>query len=124
MNPAELIREYELACRVHDLERVLDCVDDEAVYWFSNQTSHIGKPAIARAIQANFNAIKAEEYRIEDLHWLVRTNDSAVCTYRFVWAGEIDGKPAGGSGRGTCLLINRGGQWLISHEHLSKGPSR
>ncbi|MEO0476605.1 MAG: nuclear transport factor 2 family protein, partial [Planctomycetota bacterium] len=107
-----------------DLQRVLACIDADAVYWFSNQTSHAGKPAIAKAIQANFDAIKAEDYRIEDLAWLVQTDDSAACTYRFVWAGEIDGKPAGGSGRGTSVLVNRGGQWLILHEHLSQGPSR
>ena len=123
MNPAQLMNEYESATRDHDLDRVLECIDDEAIYWFSNQTCHIGKPAVAKAIQANFDAIKAEDYRIVDLQWVLRTDDSAVCLYRFIWSGVIDGKPAQGSGRGTSVLVNRGGQWLVLHEHLSKGLS-
>lgn len=124
MDPTELMRDYESASRAHDLERLLDCIDADAVYWFSNQACHVGKPAIAKAIQANFDAIKAEDYRIEGLRWLVQTAGSAVCTYLFAWSGEIGGKPAGGSGRGTTVLVNRGGQWRILHEHLSKGPPR
>ncbi len=123
MTPEQFLREYEAATRAHDLERVLELVDKDAVYWFSDGTRHRGRDAIARAIGSNFDTIEVEDYRIEDVTWLARSSEIAACTYRFVWSGVIRGAPASGSGRGTSLLARRGESWAIVHEHLSKGPA-
>lgn len=118
------MRQYEAAANRHDLKALLEMIADDAIFWFSDRSAHVGKDAIARAIQANFNAIKNEEYRITDLAWLAATDDLAVCVYEFRWSGEVSGKPASGGGRGTSLLRRIDGQWRLAHEHLSPGKKR
>jgi len=121
MSPDEFMREYEAVANAHDLERMLMLIDDEAVYWFSDGTTHSGRQAIASALQHNFSAIAAETYRMTSLTWLLRTDSCAVCTYEFAWSGRIGGVPAAGSGRGTSVLTRRTDRWVVRHEHLSKG---
>ncbi|MEM1212636.1 MAG: nuclear transport factor 2 family protein [Planctomycetota bacterium] len=121
--PEALMAAYERASRAHDLEAVLDCIDEDAVYWFSTGACHAGKAAVADAIARNFAVIEAEDYRLEELVWRVRTAASAVCTYRYVWSGVIDRQPASGGGRGTSVLVEKGGRWWVVHEHLSAGPA-
>jgi ketosteroid isomerase-like protein len=118
------MRRYESATNAHDLEAVLNLIADDAVYLFSNQSSHFGKPSIRRAIETNFAAIKNESYRIEGLIWLASSEDVAACAYEFHWTGEVDGKPASGHGRGTTILRRASPTWQVAHEHLSSGRLR
>ena len=115
------MRAYETVLNAHDLVGTLALIADDAVFLFSNETSHIGKAAIAKAVGANFDAIKLETYRISGLRWLAESDDVAACVYAFHWAGEIDGHPASGSGRGTSVLRRVDGEWRVAHEHLSRG---
>lgn len=119
--PQAFMRAYEAATAAHDLEGALELIADDAVYLFSNESSHVGKAAVRRALEANFAAIKAEEYRIEGLRWLAESDEVAACVYAFHWAGEIRGEPASGSGRGSAVLRREGGAWRVVHEHLSRG---
>ena len=123
MTAAEFMQEYQTSSRVHGLEHTLSLIDDNAIYWFSDGTSHVGKPAIERAIRSNLEAIKDEEYRISQIVWVAQSADLAACTYRFDWSGIVHGVQAWGSGRGTSVLARRGESWLVVHEHLSKGPT-
>ena len=121
MSPTEFMRSYETVTNAHDLGALLELIADDAIYFFSNQTSHIGKPAIRKAIQANFDAIEDETYRIHRLKWLANSDDVAACVYEFEWSGKMDGKPASGGGRGTAVIRRANGQWKVAHEHLSSG---
>lgn len=121
MTPDAFMAAYEAATAAHDLEATLALVADDAVFLFSNETCHPGKPAIRRALQANFAAIEAEDYRLEGLRWLVRGEDAAVCVFEFHWRGRVRGQPAAGRGRGTSVLARRDGAWRLVHEHLSRG---
>lgn len=121
MTPAEFLREYETSGRTGGVEQTLRMIDEHAVYWFSDGTSHVGKSAVERAIRRNFDLIKNETYRISDVVWVAQSSDSAACVYRFDWSGIIQGAPASGSGRGTSVLARRGDGWVVVHEHLSKG---
>ncbi|MEM1108151.1 MAG: nuclear transport factor 2 family protein [Planctomycetota bacterium] len=123
MSPEEFLRQYESASRDHDLELVMSLIHDDAVYWFSNGGCYVGKPAIAEAIGNNFAAIKGEDYRIENPRWLIENDRCAVCTYRYEWAGQINGQAMSGSGRGTSILHRHNDSWLIVHEHLSQGEA-
>jgi ketosteroid isomerase-like protein len=123
MTPAEFLREYEAATRAHDLGRTLDLIDPNAIYWFSDGGSHVGKAGIERALRRNFEAIEGEDYRISDVTWVAQSTDCAVYTYRFDWSGTVRGTRASGSGRGTSVLARRGGSWVVVHEHLSRGSS-
>jgi ketosteroid isomerase-like protein len=117
------MRQYETSGRTGGLEHTLSLIDDRAVYWFSNGTSHVGKDAVRRAIQRNVEAIKDETYKISDIVWVAQSDDVAACIYRFEWSGMIGCAPASGSGRGTSVLARRGDSWVVVHEHLSKGQT-
>jgi ketosteroid isomerase-like protein len=124
MTPIEFMREYERASGAHDLEKTLDLIDDNAVYFFSNETSHIGKFQVGQAIERNFDAIKLEVYEILDLECPLETSEVAVCLYEYRWSGEINGTAMSGGGRGTSVLQREGESWKVTHEHLSRGPFR
>jgi ketosteroid isomerase-like protein len=122
VTPDEFMRRYEAATCAHDLEATLGLIAEDAIYLFSNRTSHVGKNAIRQVLAANFELIKAETYVIRGLKWLASSEEVAACVYEFTWSGEIDGKRASGSGRGTSVLRRVEGQWKVAHEHLSAGP--
>ena len=121
MSPTEFMQAYEATTNAHDIDALLDLIAEDAVYLFSNQTTHVGKAAIREAIQANFDAIEDEAYQIQHLRWLANSVDVAACVYKFNWSGRIRGKPASGQGRGTTVIRRVDGQWKIAHEHLSSG---
>ncbi len=128
MTPTEFMREYLRLGQTRDIEALLALIDDDAVFLFSNQSSHFGKDAIRNAICANFDAIQNEDYGIRDLKWLVSSDEVAVCVYEFGWVGEIDGAPASGGGRGTTAIRRAADAgripWRVVHEHLSRGRLR
>jgi ketosteroid isomerase-like protein len=115
------MRAYETTTNAHDLEALLELIADDAIYLFSDRSSHIGKASIGRAIQINFDAIEGETYRIQHLKWLATSEDVAACVYEFDWSGRIEGKPASGAGRGTTVIRRMDGRWKVAHEHLSSG---
>lgn len=121
MTPDDFMRRYEAATNAHDLAGTLGLIAEDAVYLFSDRTTHIGKAAISDALAANFDNIRNETYAITGLRWPAISDTVAVCIYGFSWTGEIDGKSASGSGRGTSVLRRDDGHWLVVHEHLSAG---
>lgn len=123
MSPEQTMSAYEAAAEAHDLEAMLELIHPDAVYWFSNETSHVGKSAVTEAIRANFDSIEGESYRIDQLRWLAKTDEVAVCVYRYTWTGKIGGQTASGTGRGTNVLSHTGDGWVVIHEHLARGPA-
>ena len=117
----EFMVAYEQATNSHDIEATLSLVDDQAVYLFSDGSTHVGKPAIERVLRKNFDLIKEENYAIDNLTWLVDTGEVAACVYDYSWSGLINGEPASGSGRGTTVLRRSENGWKVIHEHLSRG---
>jgi len=61
-----------------------------------------------------------EKYSIFDLYWVRKAGQYAVCIYTFGWQGMVNGKPVGGSGRGTSMIVKENGKWSLLTEHL--GP--
>ncbi len=108
MTPTEFMHLYENASATHNLEATMNLIDESAVYFFSNETSHIGKSAVQEAIKANFDAIGVEKFRIRDVNWLLETDEVAVCVYAYQWSGQINGQVVSGSGRGTSVLRHDG----------------
>jgi len=110
------VKEYEHALSTQDWNSVAPLIGEDAVVIFSNGFLHAGKEAIRAAYEHNFNTIKGEEYRIENVQWLVDTVDAAA----YIWTGVIDGRQASGSGRGTAVLVRKDDRWLLIGEQL--GP--
>ena len=111
---------YEQALSLQSWEALAPLIDENACFVFSDGTYH-GKSEVERAIRATFALIKDEKYRLQNVHWVHFNGTCALCTYRFVWSGLIDGVASHDSGRGTSLLVNDATGWKIKHEHL--GPS-
>ncbi len=99
----------------------MSMVDDQAVYLFSNETVHRGRGEIRKAIQHNFESIQDESYSTENLTWLAKSEEVAVCVYDYAWNGVINGERLSGAGRGTTVLRRMNHEWKIVHEHLSRG---
>jgi ketosteroid isomerase-like protein len=114
MSPTEFMCAYEAVTNAHDLDALLELIADDAIYLFSDRTAHIGKPAIRKAILANFEAIQGETYRIQNLKWLASSNDVAACVYEFDWSGTMNGRPVSGGGRGTTVIRCTDGQWKVT----------
>ncbi|MFD5650704.1 YybH family protein [Streptomyces sp. NPDC127039] len=109
--------EYERANNSHVIERVVPYIAEDATYWFSDGT-YRGIEEIRAAIEKTFATILDEVYEVRDLEWPVLTPGAAVCRYRFAWRGVVEGEPLSGQGRGTNVIVQRGG-WKMLHEHLS-----
>jgi ketosteroid isomerase-like protein len=121
MTPDQFMAQYERATGSHDLEGTLALIAEDAVYLFSDQSCHIGKPQVPAVLANNFSAIRNEHYQLSALRWLTSSQHLAVCIYQFSWSGEIDGTPRSGHGRGTTVLRRTDADWLVLHEHLSAG---
>lgn len=120
MEPEGFIRAYERALATQDWGQVEPMINTNACVTFSNGTVHKGKAAVKKAFESNFSFIKDETYSMANVHWVLKSAETAVYLFEFQWSGIINGKPANGSGRGTSVLIKEGDRWLLLVEHL--GP--
>lgn len=120
MTPDDLLRAYEDALGTQDWKQVEPLMHPDVCVTFSSGAYHEGRPAVQRAFTENFSLIRNERYAISNVHWIAKDDCHAACTYEFDWSGEIAGKPMTGGGRGTSLMKNEGGTWLVLAEHL--GP--
>lgn len=113
------MKKYEAALATQDWAQVDPLMHPDVSVTFSSGT-YRGKAAVEPAYRKNFALIKDERYSISDVHWVSKDTSYAVCMYDFRWSGQIGGKLASGSGRGTAVLKNENGSWLLLVEHL--GP--
>ncbi|MCG8601838.1 MAG: nuclear transport factor 2 family protein [Verrucomicrobiales bacterium] len=121
MTPDEFITRYEQALASQEWEMVEPLIHENSSVTFSNGQIHRGKGAVEKAFRTNFDLIKEEEYAMSDLHWVLKNETFAICTFVYHWSGVINRKPASGSGRGTSSLVKEGEAWQLVAEHL--GPN-
>jgi ketosteroid isomerase-like protein len=119
-DPMSLIEEYSRRTNLHRFDDVAPLIDERALYWFSDGSTHEGINAIRAVFEHNWKVIRNEVYRIEDVRWIAQDENIAVCVYRFRWDGEGKGGRVRGEGRGTSVLQKLNGQWRVVHEHLSR----
>ena len=119
MTPDDFLQKYESALATQDWDQVEPLMHADVCVTFSSGT-YLGKAEVKQAFSKNFAIIKDERYSISNVHWVIKDLSFAVCIYNFQWSGQIDGKPASGRGRGTAVLKNENGSWLLLAEHL--GP--
>lgn len=110
---------YEQANNSHIWANVVPMIANDATYWFTDG-SYSGIDEIRQAVEATFEKLQNEVYKISDVKWPVATDTIAVCTYHFNWTATIGGVKQSGNGRGTNILEKHNGAWQIVHEHLSK----
>ncbi len=122
MTPADFIAQYEEALATQDWNEVSPFIHADASVTFSDGSVHKGKEAVQAAFERNFRSIADENYRISNVHWLLRSNDAAVYMFDFDWTGKSgpDGQTISGAGRGTSVLINDRNGWKLLAEHLTR----
>lgn len=120
MHPEDFIRAYEAALASQTWSQVEPLIHPEACVTFSNGTVHMGKAAVQKAFERNFTLIQDEKFSISNVHWVLKTAETAVYLFEFHWSGLMQGKPAQGAGRGSSVLIHADGRWQLLVEHL--GP--
>ena len=120
MEPEAFIRAYERALATQDWNQVEPLIHVDVCVTFSNGTVHKGKTEVKKAFENNFSLIKDETYSMTNVHWVLKSVETAVYLFEFNWSGYINGKPARGAGRGTSGLIKSGDRWQLLVEHL--GP--
>jgi predicted ester cyclase len=120
MNPENFVEKYEATLATQDWQQVAPLVHSKACVTFSSGSVHIGKEAVRHAFERNFSLIQDETYKIENVHWVMRGEDTAVYLFTFHWTGIINGKPASGAGTGSSVIINSENGWQLLVEHL--GP--
>ncbi|MEM1061091.1 MAG: nuclear transport factor 2 family protein [Planctomycetota bacterium] len=119
-SPDGLVTRYENALASQRWAAVEPLIHPDACVTFSDGTTHRGRDAVRDAFEKNFRAIENERYEVTNIDWVTRTEAFAVYLFEFAWAGSVDGRPASGAGRGTCVLTKDGGEWRLLVEHL--GP--
>lgn len=123
MNPEEYIKNYEQALATQDWSQVEPLIHEDACVTFSNGAVHKGRVEVRKAFEKNFSLIKDETYFITNVHWVLRSLETAVYLFDFNWNGIINDQPASGSGRGTSVLIKENDKWKLLVEHLGPKPS-
>jgi len=123
MKPEDFIAEYEKALRTQDWKNIEPLFHNNVCVTFSDGSVHIGKSKVKVAFENNFSIIKSEQYSIQNIKWILKTESTAVFLFDFVWSGIISDKPAEGNGIGTSVLINQNGKWTLLTENLSKKAS-
>lgn len=121
MTADDFLTEYERRTNTHNFDDVGGLIDDEAVFWFSSG-SHHGKAAIHAAFERTWATIQEEKYAISDVVCIAKSETTATYVYTFQWEGLINGKMSQGKGRGTSVIVKRGEDWRVVHEHLSAFP--
>ena len=121
MTPAEFKRGLVAAMNAKDVTAAGTMIDESAIYFWSNGSAMFGREAIAEGLRVNAEGIKNDTYETLDVTWVAQSDDIAACVFAFRWAGEIDGQPASGRGRGTSVMRKVDGAWRNVHEHLSAG---
>jgi len=118
----EFIKDYETALGTQEWSAVAPLIHENASVTFSDGSVHKGKAAVRAAYERNFEAIKNEDYKVANVHWLLKGPNSAAYTFDFNWSGLIGGKSVSGAGRGTAVLVLEDNKWQLLAEHLGPYP--
>jgi len=120
MKPKDFIKDYQNALATQDWKNVQALIHKNASVTFSNGAVHEGKAAVKIAFERNFELIKNEAYRVENVRWLLKSELTAVYLFDFYWKGIVNNQSVEGSGIGTSVLIREAEKWMLLTEHLGK----
>lgn|SRR5699024_562108 len=116
--PQEAMKEYENATNSHIFENVAKLIDEDAIYYFSDETIR-GHDQLKPYFEKTWRNIQDEVYTISNVNWVAHGETVAVCIYQFHWTGNVRGKRKEGNGRGTQVFKRSDVGWKVVHEHLS-----
>lgn len=118
--PDDFLNRYESALSTQEWGVISPLIHEDVCVTFSDGRVFYGKKAVQAAFENNFTKIQEEKYIISERYWVKKSEEFAVCLYTYEWSGLINGETASGSGRGSSVIIEENGIWLLLIEHL--GP--
>lgn len=122
VHPAEeTLDRYIDATNTHRFSEVEKLLHPHAVYYFSDRTCS-SMEEIQTYFEHAWSVVKNEVYGANDVNWLQRGEQEALCVYRFTYEGFVDGAFVKGHGRATNAFVKEEERWLLIHEHLSGEP--
>lgn len=119
----QFMNEYENKANTKDFNQLIPLININAVFWFSDG-SFFGLEQIRPAFEKTWALLKDEIYKIFEVQWLVMTESSAVCIYKFSSESTFKDKKVTFFGRGTNVLQKLDNKWQVIHEHLSIEPKK
>lgn len=119
----EALNNYIEATNTHNFDEVRKCIDDNAIYWFSNKSCTTTETISAFFVNA-WNTIKEEIYAANHVNWIALSEEAATCIYEYSWKGYLNNELKSGGGRATNVFVKKNGKWLLVHEHLSPFPPK
>lgn len=122
MSARDLLARYEDLINEHNFDLLAPLISNDCRFWFSSGTFE-GLEQTRKAFEKTWGLIKEEVYSISEKVWLAESDQAAICTYTYHWAGIINGSPSEGKGRGTSCFRKEAGGWKLVHEHLSPFPA-
>ena len=114
----DFLSKYEAANNSHDFKNLENLIHKNAVYFFSDCELYWFNE-IKDEINATFNNIKEETYRINNIQIIHLDNSSSTVIYDFIWNGLVDWVKTEWRGRWTNTIIKEDGELYMKHEHLS-----
>ena len=117
------IKTYEKLANKRNFDLIEPYIANDALFWFSDG-SFKGIEQIRGAFENTWSNLKDEIYTISEVTWLVQTESSAVCIYKFTSESTFQGQRVSFKGRGTNVLRKKEEKWQIMHEHLSLEPKK
>lgn len=120
MKPEDFITAYEIALKSQDWKNVAPLFHENVCVTFSNGEIHMGKEKVRIAVEKNFAMIKSEEYAMQNVRWILKSDSIAAFVFEFYWEGIINENHRKGNGIGTSVLVHEQGKWILLTENLSK----
>lgn len=117
----ETLKAYESALATQSWDAAAEFFHENATVIFTEGT-YRGKAQVGAAIHKTFSLIKDEKFEIANLHWNLKTEQFASCTFEYEWSGTINKNRFTNLGRGTLVWINEDGRWQIINEHFGLKP--
>jgi hypothetical protein len=120
----QFLHRFEELAEQEDFDKLEDLIHEDAFFRF-NDGDFIGRAAIRTAFEKTWKSgpgIRKERFYLSDVKVLSTDLATATATYTYHWEGVMHEQPFRIQGRGTRVLVRRGGRLQILHEHLSRWP--
>lgn len=120
----EFLHHFEAVAMQEDFNLIRDMIDPQAFFRF-NDGDVVGHAAIQAAFEKTWRGdptVKKARFYLSDIVVLSTDVASATATYTYNWVGSQGSQSFTIQGRGTRVLLYRGGHFKIVHEHLSRFP--
>ena len=115
------MKTYEQVANKRNFDLIEPFIANDALFWFSDGAFK-GIKQIRSAFENTWRNLQDEVYTISEVNWLIQTDTSAVCIYKFLSESTFQDQRVSFRGRGTNVLSKIDGKWQITHEHLSLEP--